>query len=211
MGVDVSEVLGPSQHRGVLRAGLHLWRRGEQLRADVGQGPATPSLRCAHRIRTGEVLLGPMTPPALRLSTFRRSSKHAASVQGKRGRSHPAALRARESVLSVPSRSALQAAKRGTLEAIKRLRASGAYAWVGRTSCQPLATPTADFPNQWHYNSINLPQAWDLTRGSEEVVVAVVGTGILPDHPAFTDHNCRRTPSSSPDATSSAMRKGPRR
>jgi serine protease len=36
---------------------------------------------------------------------------------------------------------------------------------------------------QWHYPNINLPLAWDLTRGSDQVVVAVVDTGILANHP----------------------------
>ena len=36
---------------------------------------------------------------------------------------------------------------------------------------------------QWNYPSINLPLAWDLTRGSDQVIVAVVDTGVLVDHP----------------------------
>jgi serine protease len=36
---------------------------------------------------------------------------------------------------------------------------------------------------QWHYPNINLPLAWDITRGSSQVIVAVVDTGILPNHP----------------------------
>jgi serine protease len=39
------------------------------------------------------------------------------------------------------------------------------------------------YGRQWHYPLINLPQAWDITRGSTEVVVAVVDTGILSSHP----------------------------
>lgn len=41
---------------------------------------------------------------------------------------------------------------------------------------------------QWHYPAINLPQAWDLAIGDEnDVVVAVLDTGILVDHPDLKD------------------------
>ncbi len=43
------------------------------------------------------------------------------------------------------------------------------------------------FKYQWHYESINLPLAWDVTTGGDDpnspVVVAVVDTGILGAHP----------------------------
>jgi serine protease len=48
----------------------------------------------------------------------------------------------------------------------------------------PLFTPNdIHYDKQWHYPLINLPQAWDTTRGSNDVVVAVVDTGILSEHP----------------------------
>ena len=39
------------------------------------------------------------------------------------------------------------------------------------------------FATQWHYPQINLPQAWDVTIGSPDVLVAVIDTGVLVNHP----------------------------
>ncbi|HSW45442.1 MAG TPA: S8 family serine peptidase [Phycisphaerae bacterium] len=41
----------------------------------------------------------------------------------------------------------------------------------------------AFFASQWHYNGIHLPEAWDMTTGSDDVIVAVIDTGILSGHP----------------------------
>jgi subtilisin family serine protease len=41
----------------------------------------------------------------------------------------------------------------------------------------------ADWPQQWGLRTIGLPQAWALTRGSSRVVVAVLDTGVAPQHP----------------------------
>ncbi|MCB1689772.1 MAG: S8 family peptidase [Halioglobus sp.] len=47
-----------------------------------------------------------------------------------------------------------------------------------------LATPDDEaFRLQWHYPLIGLPQAWDMTTGIPDVVVAVIDTGILASHP----------------------------
>ncbi len=72
-----------------------------------------------------------------------------------------------------------------TLMTIKAMRMDPSV-----TSAEPnykvyaLAEPNdAAYPFQWHYPFINLPAAWDLTTGDPEVIVAVIDTGILTDHP----------------------------
>lgn len=47
---------------------------------------------------------------------------------------------------------------------------------------RPFATPNdTHFPKQWHYELINLPQAWDVTKGSNSITVAVIDTGVWKD------------------------------
>jgi gliding motility-associated-like protein len=67
---------------------------------------------------------------------------------------------------------------------------------AAQVSPVPASTPVNDplFDMQWHYHNtgqngatsgidINLPEAWDYTMGSEEVIVAVVDGGIDVNHP----------------------------
>lgn len=39
------------------------------------------------------------------------------------------------------------------------------------------------YSKQWHYPAINLPAAWDISKGSPEVTVAIVDSGLALDHP----------------------------
>jgi serine protease len=41
----------------------------------------------------------------------------------------------------------------------------------------------AQYARQWNYPLINLPQAWEVTTGENTVIVAVVDTGVLLNHP----------------------------
>jgi serine protease len=43
------------------------------------------------------------------------------------------------------------------------------------------------YNRQWHYPLINLPQSWDVSTGSNDVIVAVIDTGVLLNHPELED------------------------
>jgi len=48
----------------------------------------------------------------------------------------------------------------------------------------PLFVPDdPEYIKQWHYPLINVPSAWDITTGVSNVIVAVIDTGILSQHP----------------------------
>jgi serine protease len=49
---------------------------------------------------------------------------------------------------------------------------------------KPMRTPNdPGFSAQWHYGQINLPQAWDVTTGSDNVTIGLIDTGVLTGHP----------------------------
>lgn len=57
-----------------------------------------------------------------------------------------------------------------------------------RTIRQAPVTPNDElYQHQWHYEAINLPQAWSITTGSPNTVIAVIDTGIVP-HPDLTSN-----------------------
>jgi len=72
-----------------------------------------------------------------------------------------------------------------TLIAIKELRKredilSAEPNYIVHTSIVP---NDEHYELQWHYPMIQLPEAWDVTTGSNNVVVAVVDSGVLTQHP----------------------------
>ena len=40
-----------------------------------------------------------------------------------------------------------------------------------------------DYSRQWHYNQIRLPQAWNVTTGEVSIRIAIIDSGIDPNHP----------------------------
>jgi serine protease len=76
-------------------------------------------------------------------------------------------------------------ARAETLAAVKAMRRRADVLWAEPNYVyQPLLVPNDEFFNlQWHYPLISLPEAWEITTGSSGVVVAVVDTGELTNHP----------------------------
>ena len=62
---------------------------------------------------------------------------------------------------------------------IDRIQPNGIY--------RACATPSDPYWwNQWDMDMINMPQAWDIEKGSEDVIVAVVDTGVAYNSPSAT-------------------------
>jgi serine protease len=72
-----------------------------------------------------------------------------------------------------------------TLEVIKALRRHKDIRYaVPNYIRKAFTTPNDTYYNlQWHFEQISLPEAWDLTTGNAAVIVAVVDSGVLKNHP----------------------------
>ncbi|MCG3139063.1 MAG: hypothetical protein HJJLKODD_02941 [Phycisphaerae bacterium] len=81
------------------------------------------------------------------------------------------------------------ARKVDTQRALRQFRQRREVRWAEPNYMYHIAAVPDDefYGLQWHYDLINLPDAWDLTTGSEDVVVGVVDTGIIAEHPEITD------------------------
>jgi serine protease len=74
----------------------------------------------------------------------------------------------------------------GTLALIEQLKLRSDVAWAEPNQIlRATAVPNdPKYQLQWHYDAINLPQAWNLeTGGTNPVTVAVVDSGLLLGHP----------------------------
>lgn len=95
---------------------------------------------------------------------------------------------------SLRSKATTQQAKLETLKKISQLRQKKGVIYAEPNFIlKPLATKPNDplYESQWHYDTINLPKAWDISTGDSDVVVAVLDTGIHADHPDFSGQTIR--------------------
>lgn len=85
----------------------------------------------------------------------------------------------------VVSSTALKRPTSPTIDAIKELRRRDDVEFAEPNYIRrALAVPNDEFYNlQWDYPEISLPQAWDITTGDPSVIVAVVDTGVVLNHP----------------------------
>jgi serine protease len=69
------------------------------------------------------------------------------------------------------------------IRAAKALGANSDYSWAGPNYIldTDLVPNDPGYQDQWHYEQIRLPEAWEISRGSTDVVVAVIDTGVW-DH-----------------------------
>jgi serine protease len=76
-------------------------------------------------------------------------------------------------------------AKRQTLKTIEEMRSDPEVLFAEPNFIvHAVAVPNdSRYNEQWNLALLNLPAAWDLTVGSADVIVAVVDTGVLYDHP----------------------------
>ncbi|MCF6337157.1 MAG: S8 family serine peptidase [Gammaproteobacteria bacterium] len=75
--------------------------------------------------------------------------------------------------------------KMDTLQVIKALRKRNDVLYAGPNYIyQAQLEPTDPYYKfQWHYPLINLPGAWDVSTGDANVIVAVIDSGVLLNHP----------------------------
>lgn len=75
--------------------------------------------------------------------------------------------------------------KEGVLDAVDALiQRSDVYCAEPNYICKPAMEPNdAKVSEQWALEKISLPDAWEITTGSEQITVGVIDSGIYGDHP----------------------------
>lgn len=103
------------------------------------------------------------------------------------------ALSAASGTLSSAPSLTFEPSKIDTIMAVKALRRRADVQSADLNYLRKITAVPNDayYQYQWHYGIINLPQAWDITTGSssngQDVIVAVVDTGVLLNHPDLLD------------------------
>jgi serine protease len=190
-GVEETEVLGPIATAGTYYvevrpflddASNYVLNIGVD---DTVTAARTGRLRLSDDFVPGEALLGPPRDGGVALPDDLEVAERLGTLRHARLTRLPAPP---PLLPGTPAPDAATRARRETLYRIKALAASGRWRWAEPNFLRRALVRPNDrfFPEQWHYPAIKLPQAWDLTRGSGDVVVAVIDSGILPNHPEFT-------------------------
>jgi serine protease len=155
-----------------------------QLLSGAGASPAPAVAVLTPEFVPGEVLMKPRDGAGLSVKKRTGLARSHGAVYQRTLPPNVDILQIPETVTSAKSRGSLLQAKidpsaiavhllrAATLEVVKRLQADPTVAWA-----QP------NYIRRWHYEQINLPDAWDTTTGSSDIIVAVLDTGILSEHP----------------------------
>ncbi|NLH98195.1 MAG: S8 family serine peptidase [Chthonomonadales bacterium] len=73
-----------------------------------------------------------------------------------------------------------------TTDAVNALKPSPLFRWVGTNRIYRYLDTVPNDPRyreQWHLPLMNMPQAWDLEKGKDGIIVGVVDSGVTVSHP----------------------------
>ena len=213
-----SEGFGPRetilvQNSGDYYVQVYAFHSGSNYTLTVGQAPATVNAGVLHiedEFVPGEVIVRfresttgtDITPQVVSDRAAALGLDYRAGLPGAPMlfRQHAAAASPRTLAITpaASSKSGLVAplpSKRATLDLVKSLRrradvASADLNYIRRPSLVP---DDSHFALQWNAGLINLPQTWDLTTGDPAVVIAVLDTGVLMNHPDLAGRLCTAT------------------
>ncbi|MEZ5543210.1 MAG: S8 family serine peptidase [Pseudomonadota bacterium] len=196
--VDSSEGIGPTETVTAPLAGTYYLEVRIYARATPGASSYTLTLgQQLSAAQSGASFPADDFVPGEIIARFKPGSsagKSAAVQAAASGLAYKAGTTGRALLLTLPRPAGSNAAgsaterrqyQRETIQAIKRLRQRPdvEFAEPNYLRRVTLAPGDTNYPLQWHYPLINLPQAWDITTGTDTVVVAVIDTGILTAHP----------------------------
>ncbi len=93
-------------------------------------------------------------------------------------------------VLRVKTSGGAPATAEETIGAVNAMKGNALFRWVGTNRIFRFLDTVPNDPRyreQWHLPLMNIPQAWDIEKGSENVVVAIVDSGVVTTHPDLVD------------------------